>query len=376
MLLVVLLAFYIIILKKVMEAKDENKTTTKFGVNASEFINFKSSIKSKNIQKLVISFLNEKNKLYIVKYNKKYQKFLDIDINTYKKKSVGIKIGKNDGYCRIYDLYNMALCFEGEYKNGKKNGKGKEFYKSHEIYENEYSLGEKEGSKLIYEGEYLNGKHHGKGKEYYDNGKLKFEGEFLNGKKWNGIIYNKYNFNYKFEIKNGNGNVKEYDYEGNLLFEGEYINGDKKGKEYEENELIFEGYYLNDKKWSGKIKEYKKGHHWRCGYGRNFERYRDLESEFDKEIKNDKEYEDKILKFEGEYLDGERNGKGKEYDIKGKIIFEGYFLKGKKITRGYSKNKDYDYRYLVYEGEIFWYMKVNFWMEEEMKKAKNFIEDK
>ena len=32
----------------------------------------------------------------------------------------------NDGYCRIYDLYTMALKFEGEYKNGKKNGKGKE----------------------------------------------------------------------------------------------------------------------------------------------------------------------------------------------------------------------------------------------------------
>ena len=27
--------------------------------------------------------------------------------------------------------------------------------------------------KLIYEGEYLNGERNGKGKEYYDNGKLK-----------------------------------------------------------------------------------------------------------------------------------------------------------------------------------------------------------
>ena len=64
----------------------------------------------------------------------------------------------------------MALKFEGEYKNGKKNGKGKEFYKSYEIYENEYLEGEKSGSKLIFEGEYLNGERNGKGKEYYDNG--------------------------------------------------------------------------------------------------------------------------------------------------------------------------------------------------------------
>ena len=36
---------------------------------------------------------------------------------------------------------------------------------------------------LIYEVEYLNGKKNGKGKEYYDNDKLRFEGEYLNGKK-------------------------------------------------------------------------------------------------------------------------------------------------------------------------------------------------
>ena len=38
---------------------------------------------------------------------------------------------------------------------------------------------------LKYEGEYLNGKRHGKGKEYY-NGKLKYEGEYLYGKRWFG----------------------------------------------------------------------------------------------------------------------------------------------------------------------------------------------
>jgi hypothetical protein len=34
-----------------------------------------------------------------------------------------------------------------------------------------------------YEGEYLNGKKHGKGKEYYSSGEIKFEGEYLNGKR-------------------------------------------------------------------------------------------------------------------------------------------------------------------------------------------------
>ena len=85
---------------------------------------------------------------------------------------------------------------------------------------------------MIFEGEYLNGKRNGKGKEYYDNGELKFEGEYLNGKKWNGKGFNKNN-EIEYEIKDGNGKVKEY-YNGKLKFEGEYLNGERngKGKEY------------------------------------------------------------------------------------------------------------------------------------------------
>jgi len=37
---------------------------------------------------------------------------------------------------------------------------------------------------LIFEGEYLNGYKCGKGKEYDNNGYLIFEGEYLNGKKF------------------------------------------------------------------------------------------------------------------------------------------------------------------------------------------------
>ena len=64
------------------------------------------------------------------------------------------------------------MIFEGEYLNGKRNGKGKEY----SIY-----------GKIEFEGEYLNGKRNGKGKEYYIfNGELKFEGDYLNGKRWSG----------------------------------------------------------------------------------------------------------------------------------------------------------------------------------------------
>ena len=42
------------------------------------------------------------------------------------------------------------------------------------------------------------------------------------------------------------------------------------------------------------------------------------------------------LIFEGEYLNGERNGKGKEYNYDGRLIFEGEYLNGKKT--GKEKN--------------------------------------
>ena len=84
-------------------------------------------------------------------------------------------------------------------------------------------------SKLVFEGEYLNGKRNGKGKEYDNNGKLIYEGEYLNGKR--------------------HGKGKEYDYNTNLIYEVEYLKGKRigKGKEYYIDNQIYEGQYLNEK---------------------------------------------------------------------------------------------------------------------------------
>ena len=93
------------------------------------------------------------------------------------------------------------------------------------------------GGSLKFEGEYLNGLRHWKGKEYYDKDSLIFEGEYLNGK-WN-------------------GKGKEYNGSGKLLFEGEYLNGKKKGYGREYNEtygLSFEDEFINGKRnGQGKI---------------------------------------------------------------------------------------------------------------------------
>ena len=110
---------------------------------------------------------------------------------------------------------------------------------------------------MIFEGEYLNGKKNGKGIEYYDKGELKFEGEYLNGKKWNGKGYNMKK-NIVYELRDGKGLFKKYNSKGKFEFEGEYVNGEINGigKEYyNKNKIEFEGEYLNGER-NGKGKEY------------------------------------------------------------------------------------------------------------------------
>jgi len=66
------------------------------------------------------------------------------------------------------------MIFDGEYKDGKWNGIGKEYYSRN--------------GQLKYDGEYLNGKKNGKGKEYFQSGKVRYVGEYLKGRKINNKI--------------------------------------------------------------------------------------------------------------------------------------------------------------------------------------------
>ena len=43
----------------------------------------------------------------------------------------------------------------------------------------------------MFEGEFLNGKRHGRGKEYYSNGNLRFKGEYLNDERLTDKLYMK-----------------------------------------------------------------------------------------------------------------------------------------------------------------------------------------
>jgi len=219
---------------------------------------------------ILFSFICKKNKLKLVKYYKNLQSNMNISINNYIHFKCNYIEYETNGKGKEYHYYNQQqnLVFEGEYKNGERNGKWKEY----------------EGGILAFEGGYKNGKINGKGKEYFYNNNLMFECEYLNDKR--------------------NEKGKEYDYDGKLLFEGDYLNDlrNGKGKEYYINDnLRFEGEYLNNQQWEGK------------GY--------DNLNKIAYELHNGKGYV-KIyndgwkLIFEGEYLNGERNGKGRNIFVR------------------------------------------------------------
>ena len=118
-------------------------------------------IKSKYLIQNIFSFVNQTRKFELVKYNKNLQNIFNINLIDYKNLSGKYIIYEGKRKVKEY-YFNGILIFEGEYLDGKRNGKGKE-----------YKFG-----KLEFEGEYLDGERNGKGKEYYFNGNLRFEGEY------------------------------------------------------------------------------------------------------------------------------------------------------------------------------------------------------
>ena len=170
----------------------------------------------------------------------------------------------------------------------------------------EYGL----NNELLYDGEYKNGK----GKSYYEkeNIKLKFEFEYLGPQK----------------IKS-----KKYYKNAKLQFESERDGEKDIRKEYYENgKLKFDGEYLKRKIWNGK------------GYNnKGIEEY-----EISKGKGNIKEFNNEgILLYEGEYLDGLREGKGKEYYPNGNLKYDGCFSRG----APHGQRKEYDFLgRLIFEG--------------------------
>ena len=200
--------------------------------------------------KKLFTFVDEKTKLDIIKYNKNMQNIMDINLINYKFYSKKYIIYEENGKGKEYNGYDDSLKFEGEYLNGKRNGKGKEYDWDGQLkFEGEYLNGEKWNGNGYNNNKIIYSLKDGKGfiKEYYDSIILEFEGEYLNGERIDGRL------EFEGEYLNGerNGKVKEYYDNGQLKFEVEYLNGERngKGKEYDlDGQLEFEGEYLNGNK--------------------------------------------------------------------------------------------------------------------------------
>ena len=145
-----------------METSNYSENKTK-NIETTDLIN---AIKSKCILMGIFSFLDRNRELNIIKYNKKIQKLLSIDIEYYKKISGRYIEGGRNGIVKEYLLATNNLIFEGEYLNGKqfkgigynynrniifelKEGKGKEYYDNGKLYLKEITLMEKDGMEYI-----------------------------------------------------------------------------------------------------------------------------------------------------------------------------------------------------------------------------------
>ena len=168
------------------------------------------NIKSLFIIKTIFYYMTEKDKLELIKYDKKLQNKIGINLTTYKNFSGRYIVYETKEDVKEYDINNDELVFKGKYSNKKRNGKGKEY----------------KNNRVTFEGEYLKGKRIGKGKEFNEFGDVIFEGEYF---------YN--------NIKKGR---KYYDYDERTKIERFYSFFEKQQK------LEFEGEFKFDKKWDGK----------------------------------------------------------------------------------------------------------------------------
>ena len=289
---------------------------------------------------------------------------------------------KFEGYGKYYYLNDEY--YEGQFKNGLRNGKGILYYSNGNIiYEGDFVNDKFEGNgKYIYGGgEYYNGqwkdnKKNGKGSLYAKNGNIIYVGDFVNDNyEGNGRFYFEgggyYDGQWKNHKKNGKGKI--YDKYGKIKYDGDFINDQKDGYGiyyydggeyykgywknnmkngkgiiyYKNGNIIFDGNFINDQKngdgkyiWEdGKFYIGPWYNNYRNGKGKMY--YNNGSIMYDGDYKNDKKegygkyiYDDGIY-YIGQWYNDLRNGKGKMYYKNGSIMYDGDFIDDKR--EGYGK---------------------------------------
>ncbi len=128
--------------------------------------------------------------------------------------------------------------YEGEYKNDKKNGKGKLFFKNlNDSYEGNFEDNDINGNGIykwengeIYKGNFLKGKMNGEGKYTWPDGGC-YKGNYINNiKEGNGIFKWSNGKIYEGPFKNGNPNGNGILIVKNIIYEINFEDGEIKGK--------------------------------------------------------------------------------------------------------------------------------------------------
>ena len=86
---------------------------------------------------LLFSFIDEGQKLKLIKYNKNFQKTLDKSIINYKLFQGKYIIYNQNKKVKECLGFNNQIAFYGEYLNGKRNGRGKEYIEDYLAFEGE-----------------------------------------------------------------------------------------------------------------------------------------------------------------------------------------------------------------------------------------------
>ncbi len=257
-----------------------------------------------------------------------------------------------DGKARLVDSKdNKQTLYIGEFKNGKYEGIGTEYFDSGEVkYTGGFKNGKYEGSGIsyfedkagisyykLYEGDFKNNSYDGNGIEYFDSGKIKYEGEFKNNKyEGNGISYvkdstgNLYCKLYEGAFKNGSyeGKGIEYFNSGNIKYEGEFKNGEYSGIGkllYSDGNLQYDGSF-----YCGSFDG--------MGVKYSSEGYKEYEGGFKKGKFSGEgtEYNiDGTVLYKGFFSDNKYNGIGTLYNEKLGDIYKGYFKDGNPFYQGF-----------------------------------------
>jgi len=204
---------------------------------------------------------------------------------------------------RSYIFKNGIMIGEGVVtEKGERDGYWKEYYDDGNLRaEGKYNKDVKEGAWKYYhrngmtdqEGVYRNGKPEGEWRWYYAGGELLREESYYNGL--------------------ADGMMTEYDEAGNVITKGEYLEGQEEGNWY---------YRVGDNETEGSYAQGMRNGMWR---------YYDLPDQMGKQ---------KIIRFEGRYIEDKPHDKNTWYWDNGNRKEEGEYIMGRKEGEWFYYNYD------------------------------------